>query len=145
MFKLVEEKLIEGVTCKNVLIKDIPQIHAENFQGMKDHLMGTGVGISAPQIGVNKRFFMMKIDEEVIMVFNPKITFQSPQKSTEYEGCMSYNRQATQVQRAKVVAFEFRDEKGKKRSLVLKSWNARILQHEYDHLDGITIYHQRAN
>lgn len=134
---------VEGCECTDVDIIEIPTLYAENFDQMIK-TMGTGVGLAAPQIGINKRFFIMKIEGNIIAVYNPVITFQSPQKEAGAESCLTYKSEGSvNILRAKVVAFNYINWEGLECSLVLKGWNARIFQHEYDHLDGYTIFNRR--
>jgi peptide deformylase len=102
-----------------------------------------GVGLAAPQVGVNKRFMVYNASgdktkwlEEVIMV-NPVITEFSTGTDVETEGCLSFPNMTGQVERAKWIKVEALNLKGKKVKKKFIGWEARIFQHEYDHLDGV--------
>jgi peptide deformylase len=102
-----------------------------------------GVGLAAPQVGVNKRFMVYNASgdktkwlEEVIMV-NPVITEFSTGTDVETEGCLSFPNMTGQVERAKWIKVEALNLKGKKVKKKFTGWEARIFQHEYDHLDGV--------
>ena len=103
-----------------------------------------GVGLAAPQVGINKRLFVMQFfkdkkykDYSMLYVINPKINSYSEEKSTDTEGCLSLPDIYGEVERPKEVKVSFLDLKGKEKSLSLSDINARIFQHEFDHLDGI--------
>lgn len=113
-----------------------------------------GVGISAPQIGVNKRVFVvsekifdedyMKKGKEIktknyghIYFINPKITKISKKTETMEEGCLSIRGIYGLVKRPKNATIEAINEKGEKITRGAGGLLARIFQHEIDHLDGI--------
>lgn len=103
-------------------------------------------GISAPQIGILKRIAIcrrMDIEKEgekiwEIMI-NPKIIKESPEKSTNWEGCLSinYGNLFGKVTRPKKVEVEYFNLDGKKKQLSAKDYFAHIVQHEIDHLNGV--------
>ena len=102
-----------------------------------------GVGLAAPQVGINKRLMVYnesgdkkKWLQETIMV-NPKIVEFSDAKDIENEGCLSFPDMRGDVQRSKWIKVEAQNLKGKKFKKKFKGWEARIFQHEYDHLDGV--------
>jgi peptide deformylase len=102
-----------------------------------------GVGLAAPQVGVNKRLLVYnesgdkkKWLEEFVMV-NPQIVEFSETKDIETEACLSFPDMNGKVERPKWIKVEAFNLKGKKFKKKFTSWEARIFQHEYDHLDGI--------
>lgn len=101
-----------------------------------------GVGLAAPQVGVNKRLMVYnesgdpkKWMQEVVMV-NPQIVEFSEATDVEEEGCLSFPGMGGDVERSKWIKVEAYNLKGKKMKKKYKGWEARIFQHEYDHLDG---------
>lgn len=107
-----------------------------------------GVGLAAPQVGVNKRLMVYNQSgdpkrwlDEVIMV-NPTIVESSEARCVETEGCLSFPKMDGEVERPKWVKVEAINLKGKKIKRKFTDWEARIFQHEYDHLDG-TVYVDR--
>jgi len=107
-----------------------------------------GVGLAAPQVGINKRLMVYndtgdpkKWMSETVMV-NPKIVEFSSATDIEEEGCLSFPDMSGDVQRSKWIKVEAQNLKGKKIKKKFKGWEARIFQHEYDHLDG-TVYIDR--
>jgi len=128
--EVTEEELESG---------EISSIVKEMFQLM----YGTeGVGLAAPQVGINKRLFVFnpsgdrkKWLEEATMI-NPKIVGFSEGVECGTEGCLSLPAMSGEVQRYKWVKVEAVNLKGKKVKKKLKGWEARIFQHELDHLNG---------
>lgn len=107
------------------------------------------VGMAAPQIGINARIFLSEVRatknrapeelSELTVYINPVITHLSEEKETAYEGCGSvvHSDLFGPVERSKAVTIEAYDTKGEKFTLTASDLLARIIQHEYDHLDGI--------
>lgn len=102
-----------------------------------------GVGLAAPQVGINRRLMVYNPTgkqssflSQVVMV-NPKIVDWSDKKVVDLEGCLSFPGIAGKVSRHEWVRVEAFKPGGKKIKLKLEGWQARIFQHEYDHLDGI--------
>ncbi len=101
-----------------------------------------GMGLAAPQVGVNKRMiialFNCDTDHEMIMpLVNPEIITFSDEVNSCEEGCLSLPGVYKPVKRSNHVRVEFLDIKGKKQLLELDDMNARVVQHEIDHLDGV--------
>ena len=99
-----------------------------------------GVGLSANQIGINERAFVMMIDLETkktITCFNPKIIKESKIEEIMQEGCLSYPGITMELSRSKNIIVKYEDEEKNifKRRLV--EFSARVFQHEYDHMEGI--------
>jgi peptide deformylase len=119
---------------------DISRIAKEMFLVM---YATNGVGLAAPQVGINKRLMVYnehgdksKWMSEVVMV-NPKIVEYSTAKDVENEGCLSFPDMGGDVERSKWIKVEALNLKGKKIKKKFVGWEARIFQHEYDHLDGV--------
>mmetsp|Transcript_4329 Transcript_4329/g.15541 ORF Transcript_4329/g.15541 Transcript_4329/m.15541 type:complete len:278 (+) Transcript_4329:111-944(+) len=107
-----------------------------------------GVGLSAPQVGVNVR--LMVFNEEGVpgrgkeyVLVNPEIVELSNNTEVGEEGCLSFPKLYAPVERSTAVKVKAQDIKGRDITLELKDpWVARIFQHEYDHLDKV-LYHDR--
>ena len=104
---------------------------------MKAH---KGIGLAAPQIGLNYRFFMMETD----MYINPVILEHSKDNVIDTEGCLSFPGLAMKVRRAKKVIVEYTDIEGKRKAGKFVDYMSRCFQHELDHLNGIT-FNQRVS
>ena len=93
--------------------------------------------ISAPQVGIKYRYFIIDSPALSIGCFNPVITKRVGQFQS-IEGCLSFPRgRFYSVPRAKIIKFHYTDILGKEHSLKLRDRYAAIVQHEIDHLDGI--------
>jgi len=92
-------------------------------------------GLSAPQIGILKRIV---VTEEGIYI-NPEVLEYSEEKVIMNEGCLSIPKIFEKVDRPKTIKMKWRDTKGKPHIETISGFNARVLQHEIDHLDGILL------
>ncbi|MFH1375797.1 MAG: peptide deformylase [Patescibacteria group bacterium] len=101
-----------------------------------------GVGLAAPQVGVNERAAVLNFQTDSktarsIVLVNPEIVDASIKTVVAEEGCLSLPGEYGNVERFQTVTVKFQDEKGQQRVLELDGLNARATQHEIDHLDGI--------
>ena len=99
-----------------------------------------GVGLSANQIGMDTRAFVMIRDIEyndIIVCFNPKIIKKYDECVDFEEGCLSYPDQFINVKRPDKIDVMYEDEEGKEHKIKLEGFPSRVFQHEYDHLEGI--------
>ena len=97
-----------------------------------------GVGIAAPQVGVPIRMFLAKLDGVNTRVFvNPKIVSFSEHKWPSDEGCLSIPGIFAIVPRSSSVEVEYYDTDFKKTTETFSGFNANVIQHEYDHLNGV--------
>ena len=99
-----------------------------------------GIGISANQIGIWERVFVMIRDieyNEIITCFNPKILKESRKKVSMEEGCLSYPDLFLDIIRPEFVVVKYEDENKKIHKVKLEGLAARVFQHEYDHMEGI--------
>ena len=97
---------------------------------------GAGRAIAAPQIGVFKRLLYMHIEEPVVLI-NPILHFPDDELMEVLDDCMSFPELLVKVKRYKRCLIEFKDLNFKDNALKLEGDLAELLQHEYDHLDGI--------
>jgi peptide deformylase len=109
-----------------------------------------GVGLAAPQVGINKRLMVFnesgdrqKWLTETVLV-NPIIVDYGPTTDLHLEGCLSFPDMSGEVERSKWIKVEALTTKGKKIKKKYSGWEARVFQHEYDHLDG-TVYIDRLS
>ena len=137
IYKLGEEVLRQK--CEAVKAEEINDefraLIKEMFLTMDE---ANGVGLAAPQVGIAKRFFVAKSDDDVERVFiNPVITKTSSELSEYEEGCLSIPGVYETIVRPKTVTISALDINGKPFTLDAEGLLARIVQHESDHLDGI--------
>lgn len=97
---------------------------------------GRGRAIAAPQIGVMKRLIYMNIDKPVIFV-NPTFTWKSTELIELWDDCMSFPDILVKVLRHRSCRIKFRDLEWNEHEWGLNDDLSELLQHEYDHLDGI--------
>jgi len=98
-----------------------------------------GIGLAAPQVGVNKRVIVVKLWRSDYVLINPRLNHQSREKEIGEEGCLSLPGLFLNIERSKKVRVKALDAKGKKVKIKAKGLLARVLQHEIDHLDGVLI------
>ena len=99
-----------------------------------------GVGLSANQIGIEERAFVMMIDidlQETITCFNPRIIKESKEEVVMEEGCLSYPELFIEISRPSSIIVKYEDEGKSIIKRRLDGFIARIFQHEYDHMEGI--------
>lgn len=97
---------------------------------------GAGRAIAAPQIGIFKRLLYMYIDEPVIFI-NPTLEFIDAEMMEIIDDCMSFPQLLVRVKRYKRCMIEYLDLQWKPQKMMLEGDLSELLQHEYDHLDGI--------
>lgn len=111
---------------------------------------GVGVGIAAPQIGINKRIIVVGAKKENVRyndaedipltaMINPKWEKISDETDIQFEACLSVPAIAGKVERFKDIKLEYYDEQGQKIEKEIHGFFARLIQHECDHLDGFTL------
>tara|TARA_B100001287_G_scaffold161470_1_gene135745 strand:- start:528 stop:992 length:465 start_codon:yes stop_codon:yes gene_type:complete len=99
-----------------------------------------GVGLSANQIGIWERAFVMVKDlqeNEIIVCFNPKILKSYKDEVEMQEGCLSYPDLFLNIKRPDRIVVQYEDEKKETHKLKLSGIASRVFQHEYDHMEGI--------
>lgn len=97
-----------------------------------------GLGLSACQVGLNYRLFVMGNKEEAsAIVINPTVIEESLETELEFEGCLSFPDVFIKIPRAKSITVEYYDETLTKRTEVINGYAARCFLHELDHLDGV--------
>ena len=99
-----------------------------------------GVGLSANQIGIDERVFIMMLNmetEETITCFNPRIIKRYEDDVWCEEGCLSFPDEIINIQRPNRIVVKYEDEDKKDHKIKLSGMAARIFLHEFDHLEGI--------
>ena len=97
---------------------------------------GAGRAIAAPQIGVRRRLLYMYTDKPYVFV-NPRLSFPDDEKYTLLDDCMSFPGLLVRVERYKRAVISYTDGSGRPQEMALEGDLSELLQHEYDHLDGI--------
>ena len=99
-----------------------------------------GVGLSANQIGISERVFIMVLNmetEETITCFNPRIIKRYDDNVWCEEGCLSFPDEIINVERPDRIVVKYEDEDKKDHKIKLSGMAARVFLHEFDHLEGI--------
>lgn len=105
-----------------------------------------GGGLAAVQVGVLKRIMVIDIKDHdpverpkdfyPLFIVNPEIIAKSEELVTANEGCISLPEQRIEVARPESIKIRYLDYHGKPQELKANDWLARVIQHEYDHLEG---------
>jgi peptide deformylase len=121
--------------CKFVtsFTDEIPELAVQMEKIMHD---ANGCGLAAPQVGILQRIFIYDTGDGMRAVVNPKIT-RSKGEQVGVEGCLSLPGLQGDVARAFDIVVKGQDEFGKPIKIHAEEFEARVIQHEIDHLDGI--------
>lgn len=109
------------------LIKAMAKVMFEN----------NGIGLAAPQVGINKRVFIMGNDQQLYAIINPTIILKEGNIVKDIEGCLSFPKLWLRVNRSDIIQVSYQDVSGQKITTQFTGLRARVFQHEYDHLEGI--------
>jgi len=114
---------------------EIRQIAREMIDTMH---RGKGVGLAGPQIGFSRRIFVTHAEGDTERVFiNPSIIWTSQEQANIEEGCLSIPGFYAVVKRPGEIKVQAWNEKGRAFTLNVSGMLARVIQHEYDHLEGV--------
>lgn len=100
-------------------------------------LTGFGRGIAAPQIGSLERCFVTFVEDEYQYFINPTIESSSSETNWYREMCLSISPVRVDVERPREITMSYMDKEGKQHTKTFDTFWARLIQHEYDHLEGI--------
>jgi peptide deformylase len=120
-------------------VKDINDKTRETIAEMQRLMMeDKGVGLAAPQIGLLQRIFITHAEGDQFRVFiNPAIIWTSQEQVKYEEGCLSLPGLWAEVIRPQSIKVQAWNEKGRAFTLEVSGMLARVIQHEYDHLEGV--------
>jgi peptide deformylase len=123
-----------------------PQLEAFGRLLVSTMAEGNGIGLACPQVGVLKRMFVMKFPDhetlQPIVVCNPTVDLGGL-VTLGREGCLSLPNIYEQVVRAETVTMRYRDPSGKHLETLLDKLDARVAQHEFDHMNGIMFFNYK--
>ena len=97
---------------------------------------GFGRAIAAPQIGVRKSLICILTDKPYVII-NPTLEFVGDEMMELMDDCMSFPKLLVRVRRYRHCILRYRDENWEEREMAMDDDMAELIQHEYDHLDGI--------
>ena len=108
-----------------------------------------GIGLAAPQIGINKQLIIVDCEPDnaatpPMILINPVITKHSKDACVIQEGCLSIPGVFLDVTRPEVIEVSFKDEQGRPQRMLTTGLLSRVIQHEIDHLNGI-LFVDRVN
>jgi peptide deformylase len=128
----------------------VQQLIDDMFDTMREY---SGIGLAAPQVHESVRLFVAGVrdgdvpevlDDDTEMPFvaliNPELTLVGPPTEPGWEGCLSIPDIRGRVPRADEVQVAAYDRTGRKVTLVARGLPSRVIQHEYDHLEGILFF-----
>ena len=102
-----------------------------------------GIGLAATQVGVLRRLFVCRLgeedDEEIRAFANPVVASAGEERETDDEGCLSLQGVLVPVERPSTLTLAATDLDGQEVQIELAGLDARVVQHELDHLDGVLI------
>lgn len=135
--KILRKKAARVSKVDNKIIKLI----ADMFETMHN---ARGIGLAANQVGANKQIFVVDIsaaegyeDAKPLVLINPKIIDKSEEKISYEEGCLSIPDQRAEVIRPKKITIQYQDADLKTQAIDADDLLARVMQHEFDHLQGV--------
>ena len=144
------EIIKEGHPTLRLKAKEVTDedLQSSEFQAFLDDMATTmkasrGVGLAAPQVNVSKRIFVMENawgGTPLTHVLNPVVTYYKDKgMKSSTEGCLSIPGRRFSVPRYKELHIDYFDREGNPISEDVKGFEAIIIQHEFDHLEGILI------
>ena len=141
---MVKEILLLGNTQLYEISKEVQKGEnlTELIQNLRDKLLDyrkkyhKGRAIAAPQIGVKKRVIYFYTDKEIVFI-NPILTISNNEKMEILDDCMSFPNLLVKVMRYKKCTITYMTPEWKQQKMELDGDLSELLQHEYDHLDGI--------
>jgi peptide deformylase len=131
-------------------------IESAEFQDFVDHMhevlkMAGGVGLAAPQVFDSRRVFLAAVlpygnNPPIVETFiNPVLSDRSNEMEMRWEGCLSFIELMVRVNRHRSVLIHYFNRAGEEKALKLTGFPARVIQHEFDHLDGILTIDRAAS
>lgn len=127
--------------CEPVLQSELPAVShwVADLHNVMEEIRAKynfGRAIAAPQLGIMKRLIYMNIDKPIVFI-NPKLTYLSDEMFEVWDDCMSFPNLLVKVKRHKELTIEYLDENWQRKEWKMTDDLSELLQHEYDHLNGI--------
>ena len=139
IYKLGDDVLRKNAKRISKVDHSIRYLAKEMLQSM---YAAKGIGLAAPQIGINKELLVIDVNfedsaAEPLILINPEITAYGSTLNSYEEGCLSIPGVYLNVVRPSTIKLRFRDEMGRPRKMKADGLLARCIQHEMDHLNGV--------
>ncbi len=133
-----DERLQQKVEPVGEINGELARLAAEMIEIMHG---AQGIGLAGPQVGWMGRLFVVHVGDDVPRVFvNPRIVAVSPDEGPYEEGCLSIPGVYADIKRPLEISVEAFDQDGNPFSLYAGGILARVIQHEYDHLEGVLFF-----
>lgn len=120
--------------------KEIKKLIADMHDTVKK---AEGLGIAGPQVDSGYRICLAQFNGKMTAMVNPEIVWKSDETATMEEGCLSLPGIDVSVERAVEIRVKYLDENGNEQERHLHDLDARVVQHEVDHLEGVLIVDYR--
>ncbi|UOE49243.1 peptide deformylase [Mucilaginibacter sp. SMC90] len=134
-----DERLYQ--VCPPVLQNELPLVSEwvkdmHNVMQQIRQKYNFGRAIAAPQLGIMKRLVYMNIDKPIVFI-NPEIQEASEEFFELWDDCMSFPNLLVKVKRHKTITVNYLDENWQQKQWIMTDALSELMQHEYDHLNGI--------
>lgn len=129
------------LTCSKVDLESIPSLKPFIESMFEAMYKNNGIGLSANQVGYTFRLFVMDASAKGLqkkVLINPEIIKESGKRSNGEEGCLSYPNLKLIKNRDKMIKVSYLNENGEPKTEKFRGLDAVIVQHEIDHLNGIS-------
>ena len=139
---IIKDKMKLQEKCSPVSIKEGEEIGVRLLHELRES--NNGIGLAANQIGINKRVCVINVKEPLVLI-NPKIIEHSKEQFIFPEGCLSFPDSKIKTQRHQDIVVEADNHKGRlsfsaNSKDINDAFECVCVQHEIDHLDGITMF-----
>lgn len=143
ILKYPHTNLKKKVEKINIINNDIINFTHSMIETM---IHNNGIGLAAPQVNINKQIIVISINEKIkpLILINPIIILKKGM-TTNTEGCLSFPDIFVKVKRNKIIKVIFLDLNGKENLFLADNLLSICIQHEIDHLNGITLYDKMSN
>jgi peptide deformylase len=139
---IIEDKTKLEIKCSPVSVKEGEEIGVRLLHELRQS--ENGIGLAANQIGINKRVCVINVKEPIVLI-NPKIVEKSKEQFVFPEGCLSFPDSKVKTQRHQDIVVTADNHDGKlsfsaNSKDINDAFECVCIQHEIDHLDGITMF-----
>ena len=139
---IIKDKMKLEQKCSPISVKEGEEIGVRLLHELRES--DNGIGLAANQIGINKRVCVINVKEPLVLI-NPKIVEKSKEQFVFPEGCLSFPDSKIKTQRHESIVVEADNHEGRlsfsaNSKDINNAFECVCVQHEIDHLDGITMF-----